>query len=51
MQIMHTRLTQLVSVEYVKPDTRALSEAAQVRTGDGTAQKHKQSPQRGKCAS
>lgn len=32
MQIMHTRLTQLVSV--VKPDTRALSEAAQVRTGD-----------------
>lgn len=46
---MRTRLTQLVSV--VKPDTRALSEAAQVRTGDGTAQKHKQNPQRGKCAS
>ena len=32
-------LTDLFFVGYIKPDTRTLSEAAQVRTGDRTAQK------------
>lgn len=37
-------------VDHVKSGIRTLREVAQVRTGDGTAQKREQSLERGKCA-